>query len=225
VNDRVNVNIIRAFEGPRHDVLEAIWYEYLNAHNDEICVWVYDNRGDHRWSHATALQRMWEDEKQRPEPIAVFTEFDFLPAPGFAQRVGQTQNLTVPTPIEAAEYCDRNMRTMALRPKGIPGAWFIRVNKSLLHAEPYFWAGPGEDPANHLGRDFEDKGQAVVLLPQEDCLPEHLGTRTVPYGEHLFYSRHYNNTPADQAGVPHLPAVLHGVDTAINNWWEQWRRA
>lgn len=219
----INVNLIRAFEGPRHSDLEDIWHVYAEHHRDEINVIVHDNLGDRRLSHDAMLSKMWMQERGRPESICVFTEFDFLPAPCFAQRVGQS-DFTLLEPIEAVRYCTRDPRTKVLLPTDLPGAWFIRIMKPFLRAEPYFWAGPCQDPANHLGLALGFSGQRVRLLDQEDCLPEHFGTRTSPYGEHLFWSRHYNGTPTDFEYVPDLPAILHGVDTAIERWWEQWRQ-
>lgn len=52
-----NVNIIRAFQGPRHSKLERIWQYYRQRH--DINLHVYDNP-EALLNHGQALQRMWD---------------------------------------------------------------------------------------------------------------------------------------------------------------------
>jgi hypothetical protein len=212
----INLNLIRAFEGPRHAALEAIWRRFAEAHKGKLRVYIFDNIGVPR-RHDECLNCIWCEESQRPGEVAVLTEFDFLP---FAELA------TAPSPgtaVEASEFCSRDPATLELLPTGRPGPWLVRINKGLLPGDAVldFTAGPPtNDPASRLADGLSRScGVPLRLLRNLDCLPRHYGTRVEDLGEHLFFSRHYNDRSlnARPGGIP-ICDVLPKVDQAIAEW-------
>jgi hypothetical protein len=134
----INVRIIKAFEGPRHDRLEGIWRRLGTLYADKIHLIVHENPGAVR-NHARMLAEMWDEERNRPETHAIITEMDFLPAPGWLS--------IEPESILASEYCTRNPYTRELVRHGCPGAWFLLLNKENLDRLDFSAGGPGNDPA------------------------------------------------------------------------------
>lgn len=217
--DRINVWVIRAFEGPRHTRLEAIWQKFAALHKDQINLNIFENKGAVR-RHDECLEEIWGAEKGLPESRAIITEFDFLPAPSFVQWPTQNHGqLTLGEPIQAAEYCVRDPVSKKLRFCEIPGAWFIRISKALIRASAmvsFASGGTFNDPANQLDKFLRDTtGQRVRLLQSEDCYPRHLGVRVCGAGEHLFWARHYNDNPLGIAAGFRISEILEGVDRAI----------
>jgi hypothetical protein len=220
--DRINVWLIRAFEGPRHARLEAIWNKFAELHKDQIHLNIFENKGAVR-RHDECLEEIWSVEKGLPESRAIITEFDFLPFPSFVQWPTQNHGqLTLREPIQAAEYCVRDPVSKKLRFCGIPGAWFIRISKALLRSTArlcYTSGGPFNDPTNQLDKILnETSGQRVRLLQSEDCYPRHCGVRVLGAGEHLFWARHYNDNPLGIAAGFRISEILDGVDKAIDDY-------
>lgn len=142
---KINVNIIRAFEGPLHSRLEKIWGRIAAKYKDVMNLYVFDNIGAKR-RHAQCLAKMVEEEFKRPELVTIFTEFDFLPEDGFFD--------TSDADVAAVEYGTRNPpggqnNPLAPGPQadgssgqfttipvftghGIPGAWFVRIWKPCI---------------------------------------------------------------------------------------------
>lgn len=212
--DKVNVNLIRIFEGPRHQKLELLWKYYALTHADRMNLHVFDNT-ELRLPHDRAYARMWQLEARRPEKHTIFTEFDFLPGPDFLRYL--------PTDMWAAQYVTRDPHTKALRKHPFPGAWYVAINKDAQEFAPDFRSGGQfNDPANLL--DCE-------TLDTEDCYPRHYGVKVFTeaftredglvrfdFGEHLFWSRHYNDSPNSMPAGFHLRPILEGVDAAIDSW-------
>lgn len=198
---KTNVHIIKAFEGPRHDRLERIWQTLAALYSDQARVIVHENPGATR-NHARMLAEMWEDEQRRPETQAIITEMDFLPAPGWL-------NMDEPDPILASEYCTRNSYTRELIRHGCPGAWFLLFKKENLDRLDFSAGGPGNDPAAKL---------PARLLATKDCYPRHFGVEVVGRGEHLFFSRHYNDPPTMVVGGMILGAIQQRVDKTIEDY-------
>lgn len=214
----INVNIIRIFEGPRHDKLEAIWRWYTCLHSNQMTLHVFDNT-HLRLPHDRAYERMWVQEENRPEQFTIFTEFDFLPGADFLN--------VRPASILAAEYCTRDPSDHRLQRRGIPGAWFVTVDKNAIKYRPDFRSGgPFNDPCNEIDAE---------LLDTQDCYPDHYGvevafvevalnaigrhtTERFHIGTHLFWSRHYNDDPNLTVGEFPLRPILEGVDTAIKDF-------
>jgi hypothetical protein len=196
----INVNIIRIFDGPVHQRLEQIWRHYKKHH--EFNLHVFDNT-KLQLRHDVAYNEIWRKERNRGERFAIFTEFDFLPGPGFlSTSIGDSA-------VKAAEYCTRNSDTMELEWHGIPGAWFILIDKEWTPPLDFSSAGPFNDPANGLPAD---------LIHSEDCYPEHYGCRVGQKGEHLFFSRHYNDSPELKiAGLP-LDDILKKIKIRLDNY-------
>jgi hypothetical protein len=200
----INVNIIRIFKGPRHDRLEFLWKKFAEKHADLMTLHVFDNRSL-RMSHDWCMTRMWEKEQQRPEALAIFTEFDFLPGPQFLN--------VKPECVAAAEYCTRASESRRMQTHGMPGAWFVAVNKELCGHLNFFAGGPFNDPCNEL---------KAYLYAAEDCYPRHYGCAVKNdhglIGEHLFWSRHYNDSPDLRPAGFDLGDIQAKVDSAISDW-------
>jgi hypothetical protein len=193
MRNQVNVNLIRAFEGPRHTRLERLWLQFPIPR-----IYVHDNRTT-GLSHGEALNAMWAEEKKRQARYAIFTEFDFLPGPEFLRT-------EMAAPLIAGEYCTRNPETLKEEWHGIPGAWFIMVDKKFVPRSLDF--GPGGP--------FNDPGALLpaALIQSYDCMPEHYGVRVGTRGEHLFFSRHYNDEGGIIAGLD-LADILSKVDRKL----------
>lgn len=219
---KINVNIIRAYTGPLHSRLEAIWDRFANEHSDQVNLWVYENTKTD-WRHADMLKRIWCTEQRRPEDVAVITEFDFLPDLGFLTETHAR------SPIEAATYCTRSPATKAISTYGRPGPWFMRFNKPRL--VEYFASGRPPGGLEKLNGAFSDGGTppdpcgrffktcpGVHLLGTKDCYPDHYGVRVGDKGEHLFWSRHYNDPPEMRVAGFALGDILKAVEERITRY-------
>lgn len=196
----IHVNVIRAFEGPRHQQLELLWRWYANMHANQMKLCVFDNT-KLQLSHATAYERMWEQESRRDARYTIFTEFDFLPGPDFLK--------VRPDTAIAAQYVVRDPTTKDLRKFSFPGAWFVMIDKDTVQRPNFSCGGPFNDPCNQLD---------ATLLDTTDCYPRHYGVQVADVGEHLFWSRHYNDDPDSRPAGFHLRPILEGVDRAIKDW-------
>lgn len=215
---QVNLHLIRAFEGPRHTRLERIWERVAALVAPQgVVVKIHDNldrMSKRQLSHGEKLQEIWEGEKADPAPQAIFTEFDFLP-----DLVGLGAGhwpAGVDRPILAAEYATRSPLGRRLVLHGVAGAWFVRINKRLLgDARLDFTAGgPGNDPAGRLPSDL------VHLLGAEQGRLSPFGVIVPGVGEHLFWSRAYNDPPtAIHAGFV-MGEIQRAVDRACDKYEE-----
>jgi len=214
----LNINLSRSFTGPRHAKLEEIWRAWADAHKDQVQLHIFENPQG-RLLHDICLQAMWAQEKKRPEPRAVFTEFDLLPYPSLAQWVG---HLNLVEPVEAAEYCTRDPGTKKALWHGLPAPWVVRVQKSFLkdNAVLSFWrAGQFNDPCHALDTTLQrSSGQKVRLIKSEDDYPNTYGVRVPGAGLHLFWSRNYNSSPDEVHAGIRMADVFAGVDKAIEGW-------
>jgi hypothetical protein len=213
-NDRrINVNIIRIFEGPRHRQLELLWKWYADQHAGQMSLHVFDNT-QLRLPHDRAYERIWELESRRTEPYTIITEFDFLPGPDFLR--------VLPETMWAAQYVTRDPHSKDLKRHLFPGAWYVAAKKDQVPEHPHFRnAGPFNDPCNDLDCEY---------LETDDCYPRHYGVKVFTefatrkgldryeIGEHLFWSRHYNDPPDSWPAGFHLRPILEGVDRAIYDW-------
>lgn len=210
---KINVNLIRAFTGPRHARCEAVWQKFAREHKASINLHIFNNP-DARRPHGECLQEMWEREQKRDEFRCIFTEFDFLPNEGLAH--WPFTHFSLITPVEAAAYCTRDPGTLELLQHKLPGAWCVRISKALLH-EPrrldLTAGGPFNDPCGRLAESLGD--QVLRLLPQLDRRPVSYGTVTRGGGTHLFFSRHYNDDPSLRPAGFSLGDILAGVDREL----------
>lgn len=211
----VNVLLIRAFEGPRHARLEKIWDEV--AKRAPIKLRIFDNLGA-KLRHAQCLAAMWEQEIWRPEHECIITEFDFLPYDGFWYGDRRAE-------IESTMYCTRDPATLRLsvEPR-IAGGWFTHIRKTdaVLQRRHVILRGLSEES----GR-YRDPCNALLpdrFLPLVDAYPEHYGCRVVGRGEHLFWSRHYNDPPYLTLGGFSLASIHRKVDRTITRYEETLRR-
>jgi len=214
-SNKINVNIIKVFEGPRHYKLEEIWDEIASRNRDRMNLHIYDNTGARR-SHADAYEEIWKKEIHRKEEETIFTEFDFLPEEGFLEKDTEA-------PIEAATYVTRNPQTKKISTYGTVGAWFIRISKPALREYlgsleqlygGFLAGGHGNDPGGRL----LSVCPGARLLGTEDCYPEHFGARVVGRGQHLFWSRHYGDPPGVRRAGFAMSDIHKGVDRAIESY-------
>jgi hypothetical protein len=209
---KINVNLIRAFEGPRHARLEQIWQKYARQYEDRMHLHVFDNLGA-KLNHADCLEAIWEAETRRPERYTIFTEFDFLPGPDFLKAPSSA--------VEAASYVTRNPGTRNLTIFNKAGAWFVAIDKQLggdLRGA-FRVGGAHNDPANLLADHLRRAGgPGCRLLESEDCYPRHYGVKVAMRGEHLFFSRHYGDPPHLRiAGLP-LGDIQRKIDAVVADY-------
>lgn len=209
------VYMIRAFEGPRHERLESIWARIEQRDRAKVAFSVYENE-DGR-CHADCLNEIWQTARKDAERYALFTEFDFLPYPTW---LGAKQWLDAEHPVVTANYVTRNPVSKTIEVHGKPGAWYMLVDKENIGDLDFTAGGAHNDPANELSHFVRRQGKAVHLLGATDCYPRHWGCQVNGAGEHLFWSRHYNDDPAlTVAGFP-LRDILRGVDHALDDYEE-----
>lgn len=227
---QINVNLIRAFEGPIHSRLERIWERIADTYKDYFTLRVFDNLGA-PLRHAQALQKIWEEEKDRPEKVAIFTEFDFLPTHGFEWVIDRTCHYSGAV-AEASSYVVRDAKSLrhTVLP-GTAGAWWILFVKPWLleHGSDAVRAvgdglsdgGPFNDPAGNLVRTLQERASiSVRLLEAEDCYPDHFGSYVRDRGVHLFWSRHYNDQPYTNVAGFGLAPILRGVKSFVKRYEE-----
>ena len=210
----INVNLIRAFSGPRHDRLERVWDVILEHQKHLVTGHIFANPGAHM-SHAQCLNALWEEELKRPEPFALLTEYDFLPnLPLWLPTIHLAGN----SPILAAEYITRDPKTRRLLHHDIPGAWYILIDKTRIGALDFSGAGDFNDPANGLvAYVTREYNSSILLLNHEDCYPRHYGARLMT-GEHLFFSRHLHDDPHQSVAGLHLGDIQRKHDWAVEDW-------
>lgn len=210
----INVNIIRAFEGPRHERLELLWAVIAEYCKKDISLHIYPNLGA-KLSHAECLNYMWIEELKRPEPFALITEFDFLPN---LRTWLPTKYLLTDAPVLAAEYCTREPESSKLLSHDLPGAWYILIDKTRVGDLDFSGAGPFNDPANGLGWCVRKRYNApLLLLTHSDCYPRHYGAEML-VGEHLFFSRHIHDDPDMKVAGLILGDIQKKHDRAVEFW-------
>lgn len=212
---QVLVNTIRAFEGPRHTLLERCWDTYAETNAQRMRYMCHSNAGA-RLSHAKMLNSIWNDFVLfRPERYIILTELDFLPSPDFIKLT----YVDSAYPILAATYCTREPGTNTMKEHSdIVGAWYICVDREYVDKLDFSPGGPFNDPANNLVSYIHDEyGLGVRMLMPADCMPRHYGVQYLT-GEHLFWSRHYNDHPDSDLGGFRAGEIQKKVDQAITAW-------
>lgn len=215
---KVTVRIARAFDGPRHRRLEAIWDTIAEYARDRIVLRWEPNTRD-RVSHADIFNRMWRKDRRGPNRYVLLTESDFLP-----DLNGHWLPLTELTYFDAdalgVPYLTRNPSTLTLRVyETRVGGWWVLIDKSRAPASLDFDGDP--DPCNQLGEQMKVR----FARPTCDARPRHYGVRYPDLGDHLFWSRHYHDNPERTIAGVNLGDMQHRVDQAITAWiWRQPKR-
>lgn len=211
----INVHLIRAFEGPRHDRLERIWKILAEIYADRATVWVHDNLKEQQ-PHATMLEAIWQDVIRQEQEDVLITEFDFLPEPGWLDPIGES---------EVAEYCTRDPYSRTLQQHGLAGPWWMHFvhllpsSRSGL-AEGFRACGRFADPCGDLLPCARRAGCPVRLVPGVDAYPSSYGVRYPGRGTHLFWSRHYNNPPSDVIAGVLIGEMQRKVDKVVKDYSE-----
>jgi len=203
----VNVNLIRIFEGPRHDRLRLLWDCYAELRRRRLRLFWYPGAGRR---HAQNLKLLWAEEMKRPERYAIITEHDFLPNFNFFT---PTAVLGRASPVVAVRYVTRNPETLRLVKHDFPGAWYLLIDKEFLPEPNFDEGGPCNDPANLLAT----KGVEPIYLEPIDCYPRHYGVEYMS-GSHLFWSRHLHDDPSKRIAGCCLGDIQAGHDRAVDEW-------
>lgn len=210
----VNVNLIRVFEGRRHERLRFLWDTIAEYASTKARIhWFANTTG---MSHASCLAKMWEAELKRPERYALITEHDFLPDLRSWLPIGM---LSADRPVLVARYVTRNPDTRKLRGHSVPGAWYILVDKQYvrkLHLEAW---GECNDPANGLEHFLPEDhpGRGVRYLDYQDGLPDHYGVH-MTVGDHLFWSRHLHDHENTRIAGVCMGDMQRKHDSFIMTW-------
>lgn len=212
---QVNVNLIRAFDGPRHANLEFLWDLVAEHCQKDIRLHVLANPSA-RLRHSQCLNEIWNTERNRPERYALLTEFDFLPYFGGFLPLDR---LTPKAPILACNYATRDPQTLKLAEHDCAGAWYVLIDKENAPKDLDFTdGGPGNDPAGNLIKRLRiDHEKTGTLVAGRDCLPLHYGL-SYPMGVHLFWSRHLHDNPNTVVAGCKLGDIQIGHDLAVRNW-------
>ena len=180
--NKVKVYLPRCWtEGSRHERLYSIWRAVAKYMACEIEVVHFENPGC-VWDHATCLRMIWLKEVRLSGRFFVITEYDFLP--DFSRFLPLEQLHAADRPVIAAEYMD-GVGGPAPRAMGVPGAWYLIIDKKRLEKPDFSPGGPFHDPA---------AGLKCLLLPARPGWPEFPGAR-YSTGVHLFWQRHLHDPP------------------------------
>lgn len=210
----VNVNIVRVFDGWRHDKLRFLWDIAAEAYAEHFRLHWYPNPTT--ISHQEILHRMWQAELARPERFAYICEHDCLPDL-HAKWLG-LHLLDHNHPVAATRYATRGPnRRMVVHNCVAP--WFVIIDKERIKS--LHWENWGEfnDPGNGLKHhlEIEYPGKSVRYIELTDCFPDHYGIRC-ELGTHFAWSRHYNDPPDHFAGGICVGDILRRHDAAVGLW-------
>jgi hypothetical protein len=210
------INLIRAFDGPRHSRLEAIWDTIAEYHQAVVKLRVFNNP-QYRLSHAECFQKIWdEQEVRRPNRFCIFTEYDFLPNLRAPNWVGVSTLLNEDAVMLGCRYATRHPLTKKLvRPGRRAGGWFLALDKEHVPLDLEFDGDP--DPCNQLPDQITATGKKVLLFPGTDAYPRHYGI-IYPHGTHLFWSRHYHDDPDRIISGVRMGTVQQKIDRAVTEW-------
>lgn len=210
----VNVNIVRVFEGWRHEKLRFLWDVAAEAYAEHFRLNWFAN--PLTISHPEILHRMWQAELARPERFAMICEHDCLPDL-HAKWLG-LHLLDYEHPVAATRYATRGPNRRMLRHDCI-APWFVVIDKERVR--DLHWENWGEfnDPANGLKHflEMDYPGKSVKIIELEDCFPDHFGVRC-ELGVHLAWSRHYHDPPNQFAAGICLGDIQRKHDEAVGAW-------
>ena len=213
---KVSISIIDAFDGPRHRRLKKIWQAFSLLQKDLCELHLVENR-EAELDHRTMLKVIWDEELQRDSRFAIITEMDFLP--DFSNFFSPLHH--TPCSVVAAQYANGLESEARFKRWDFPGVWYLFIDKVKIRDLDFTVSGPCNDPGNglweYLEKFYPDEGRQ--LLPARTGLPEYHGARYF-VGEHLFWSRHYNDPPDTHLHkeVITVGDILRGHDVAVGRW-------
>ena len=211
----IDVHLVRAFEGPRHDTLYKIWDAVAEFCAAEIRVlWYANSKG---LCHADCLNRIWVEGQDRESTRMILTEADFLP-----NLINTDRWLQAPldndrnVAFAGAQYFTRAAGTRKLVYRsGLPGAWFLSFDKRRCPKSLNFHGRP--DPANDLPGQFPDDDTKMLLIKALDEYPRFLSV-SYPFGTHLFWSRHLNDDPRGRVSGFSVHEIQTKHDRRVRKW-------
>ena len=216
----LSVRIAKPFDGLRHDRLYAIWEAIAEYWKDHLTVGFSRNVGA-RWSHAQMFNKMWREELESDTPFVLLTEHGFLPdlhqPDWYASPGGVLSTLDERHDQSfaglACEYATRNPHNKALNFAGIPGGWWVLLEKARFNDIIDFTGRP--DPCNQL----EEAIGGVYLCEGADAYPKHYGI-DYPFGTRLFWSRHIHDHPDRTVSGFHLGDIQMRHDRTVLKYVE-----
>lgn len=217
----MDVHLIRAFTGPRHDKLERIWKILGEIYADRATIWVHDNTKEKR-PHAEMLEAIWQTVIQKEQEDVIITEFDFLPEPGWLDPIGAES--------EVAEYCTRDPYSRRIQQHGLAGPWwmhFVHLCRPGVRtglAGGFQAGGKFADPCGILLPQARRVGCPIRLLPGVDAYPSSYGVRYPGRGTHLFWSRHFNDPPETLVAGFLLGEIQRKIDKVVRDYEETFER-
>lgn len=215
-NPILTIRLIRAFEGPIHDELYRIWDAVAEYMAPDINVRVFANPGG-KLSHAEAFQAIWAEEREFDNDFLCLTEFDFLP--NLARRDGDWLGVRLANkyPAWGCQYASRgaDARNGMRFHRKLAGGWFLVLNKARVPPFLYFDGNP--DPCNELPFQLDNHDCLMYLERGKDAWPRHPGI-SYSYGDHLFWSRHYNDDPETVVSGMKMGTVQMLVREEIARW-------
>jgi len=173
---KTTINFTRIFEGPLHDRCYAIWEDFSEHTGLEVIQ--HDNYDG--LEHWEMLALMWERMRARQDvDRVIITEHDFLPTPDLAERAQEARGGAAALGVE---YAPQQWKTLGRRWQGIPGGWFLEIDRTRFSG-PLDFRGEGlwNDPGNKLHHQLN-----LMLAPGQI---DEYGLK-YPWGTHLFWSRH-----------------------------------
>lgn len=207
---KTDIAIPKVFIGPRHDRLRAIWDTIADYAKDDIRLQWIENRGCHL-SHADCFNLAWDRNYLAPGIYLLLTEADFLPDLRQQPKVWTGRTYLGDYDALGVEYCTRTAGTYVLNRKGVPGGWFILLNKPLCPSELDFHGTP--DPGNQLAEKLN-----IKLLKGCDAYPQHHGIKYARIGDHLFWSRHLHDDPKRTVSGFLLEKIQATHDRFVTHW-------
>ncbi len=211
----IAVRITKLFDGPRHERLYNIW-EAIAEYCQEYMVlrWYNNLKG---LNHASALNAIWQEEREFDQTRLILTEHDFLPDLTYNDWLLQkdfddTPNIGAIGP----SYAKRKSGSHILKNfENVMGAWFLSLDKERCPETINFHGRV--DPCTDLIKYLSAYGVQCVTYFGEDPHPLHFGVE-YPFGTHLFWSRHYNDDPNIRLSGISLRESLTKHDRTVTSW-------
>jgi len=207
---KFDVAMLRAFDGPIHDLLGNIWDAAAEAYPQVFRLRVFPDQG----SHQDGLELIWSHYYGHDRKLLI-TEQDVLPnlRTAFWSR-GETW-VAPAILVESYTRNPNNLKLIAHRGESAP--WFVALDCSVYGQREFDWGG-SRDPGTLL---FPQIGESVIALTVDDGFPIHYGLET-RLATHLFWSRHYNDEGliSTVAGFS-LDAIMAGVRRRLISWYNR----
>lgn len=202
----MDIYFTRAFEGMRHERCYRIWKMFAAAAG--LGVRVVEVPPQPGLRHAEIFTKIWHFARYQPAEVVVLTEADFLPTPDFAKRVDED----LKKEALGVEYITRDPQTLDAIRHTMPGGWLVALDNAACAEKAIDFDGggskfndPGNDLHNQLDMDiWRGRNHEFGLM--------------YPAGEHMFWSRHYNEPAGTIINGFSMDAVKQYVDETLDEY-------